>query len=71
MANINLLKGKIVASGYNLTEFAKAIDMPYTTFSRRLSSGIVGSDEIEKMARILNLTAEEIKSIFFNEKVTL
>lgn len=68
MANINLLKGKIVASGYNLTEFAKAIGMPYSTFSRRLSSGIFGSDEIEKMTRILNLTAEEIKSIFLTKK---
>lgn len=66
MANINLLKGKIVAAGFTLYGFADEIGMPYTTFSRRMKSRIFGSDEIEKIARVLNLTAEEIQAIFFN-----
>ena len=66
MANINLLKGKIVAAGFTLNGFASEIGMPYTTFSRRMKSRVFGSDEIEKIAKILNLTAEEIQSIFFN-----
>ena len=66
MANTNLLKGKIVASGYTLSEFANKIEMPYTTFSRRMKSRIFGSDEIEKIAKVLDYTAEEIREIFFN-----
>lgn len=66
MANINMLKGRIVAAGYTLQEFSKAINMAYSTFSRRLRSGIFGSDEIERIARLLNLSAEEIRMIFFN-----
>ena len=66
MANINLLKGKIVAAGYTLSEFANKIGLPYTTFSRRMKSRIFGSDEIERIAKVLGLTAEEIREIFFN-----
>ena len=66
MANTNLLKGKIVAAGYTLSEFAEKIRMPYTTFSRRMKSRIFGSDEIERIAKVLKLTSEEIREIFFN-----
>ncbi|MGN0362625.1 MAG: helix-turn-helix domain-containing protein [Bilifractor sp.] len=66
MANINLLKGRIVAAGLTLNEFASKIKMPYTTFSRRMKSRIFGSDEIERISKVLNLTAEEIQTIFFN-----
>lgn len=66
MANINLLKGKIVAAGYTLSEFADKIGIPYTTFARRMKSRIFGSDEIEKIAKVLSLTADEIQEIFFN-----
>lgn len=66
MANINLLKGRIVAAGYTLTEFAQKIGIPYTTFSRRLSSRVFGSDEIEKIAKVLNLTGDDVMNIFFN-----
>ena len=68
MANINLLKGRIVAAGLNLGEFAEKVGIPYTTFSRRMKSKIFGSDEIERMAKVLNLTPQDINDIFFNEK---
>ena len=66
MANINLLKGKVVSAGLTLTEFAGKIGIPYTTFSRRMKSRIFGSDEIERIAKVLGLTAEDIYEIFFN-----
>ena len=66
MANINELKGKIIAAGYTLSEFADKISIPYSTFSRRLKSRVFGSDEIERMAKVLKLTPQDIADIFFN-----
>ena len=66
VADINLLKGKIVAKGYNLTSFASAIGMPFATFHRRIKSRVFGSDEIETIAKTLDLSQDEIMNIFFN-----
>ena len=66
MANINLLKGKIVAAGYTMKSFAEKVGIPAATFSRRLHKKIFMSDEIEKIVEALDLSPQEIKDIFFN-----
>lgn len=68
MVNRQALKGKIVEQGYNLSSFADAIEMPRATFARRMKKGVFGSDEIEKMIKILDI--DDPMPIFFTDEVT-
>lgn len=68
MVDTQALKGKIVEHGYNMSSFADAIEMPRVTFSRRMKKGVFGSDEIEKMIKILDIS--DPMPIFFTDEVT-
>ena len=68
MILVNEIRGRIKAKGFTQNQLAKALGISSKTLSNKLSKGIFGSDEIEKMINIL-----EIKNpleIFFNDKVT-
>ena len=64
-----MLKGKIVANGYTQSEVAEKIGVTPKTFSLKLKKGVFGSDEIEKMIKLLHI--ENPMEIFFVEDVAL
>lgn len=55
MILINELRGKIKAKGYTQEKLAKELEISPKTLSNKLNKGIFGSDEIEKMIKILNI----------------
>lgn len=64
--NVPKLKGKIIEKGFTNSKFAKAINMPYATFFRRIENN--GEDftigEIKRIVAVLNLTGSEATEIF-------
>lgn len=65
MILINELKGKIKAKGYTQERIARELGISAKTFSNRINKGIFGSDEIEKMVKILDI--KNPIEIFFNK----
>lgn len=62
----NELRGLIVARGLNQEKVAKHLGITTKTFSSKLKKGVFGSDEIEKMIEILEIT--DPTPIFFAKK---
>lgn len=60
---INELRGKIKAKGYTQEKLAKELGISPKTLSKKINKGIFGSDEIEKMIKILGI--ENPMGIFF------
>jgi len=52
---VNELKGKIRAKGYTQVKLAKELGISPKTLSNKLNKGVFGSDEIEKMIKILEI----------------
>ena len=65
MINVNLLKSEIVKNGLTQSEFCKKIGMPHSTFVRKMKSGVLKTDEAEKMTKLLKL--KEPNKIFFSD----
>lgn len=69
MIDTNALRGRIAEKGMSQSDVAKAIGITPKTFYIKMDKGVFGSDEIEAMIKILNIS--EPARIFFAEKVTL
>ena len=69
--NRNILEGRIKEKGYNIEKVANKIGVNTATFYRKLSgeSGFFWL-EILKISEILELSFEDVNSIFFEIKVT-
>ena len=67
MVNIDKLKGKMVERRMNVESTAAAAEMDKATLYRRLNGGggAFTIDEAAKIAKALELTADELNSIFF------
>lgn len=71
MVNVDVLKGKIIASGYTMTEFRQKLGMTEATWRRRIEKKVFGSDDIEKMVELLEIkSTKEMAQIFFANIVT-
>lgn len=68
MIDTNALKGRIAEKGMSQANVAKAIGITPKTFYTKMDKGIFGSDEIEAMIDILDIS--EPARIFFAKKVT-
>jgi len=68
MVNTSKLKGVIVANDKTQEEVAKAIGITPKTFYLKMKKGVFGSDEIEKMIKLLKI--DDPISIFFADEVT-
>ena len=68
MVDTSKLRGIIVANDTTQEAVAKQIGMTPKTFYQKMKRGIFGSDEIEKMIKLLNI--DDPVSIFFADKVT-
>ena len=55
MILVNELREKIRAKGYTQEKLARELGISPKTLSNKLSKGIFGSDEIEKMISILEI----------------
>ncbi len=55
MIATNELKGRIVAKGFTQEQVAKELGISANTFRRKLSKGVLGSDEIEKLIKLLDI----------------
>jgi DNA-binding phage protein len=71
VVNVNMLKGKIIQSGRNITMLANEIGIDRATLYRRLQNGgkTMLVKDAKNIASALGLTAEEVNSIFFNNIV--
>lgn len=68
MVNTSKLKGVIVANDLTQKEVAETIGIAPKTFYLKMKKGVFGSDEIEKMIKLLNI--DDPVSIFFVDEVT-
>lgn len=68
MIDTNALRGKIAEKGLSQTKVANYIGISPKTFYDKMSKGVFGSDEIEKMIILLDL--KDPAKIFFAKKVT-
>lgn len=64
----NELAGIIVSKGLSQKDLAKKIGMTPNTFYSKMSKGIFGSDEIERMIDVLDI--KNPVEIFFTKDVT-
>ena len=67
MLNRNLLKAEMAKKGYNQKTLCEKIDMSEPTFSRKLKTGVFGTDEVMKMCEVLEIT--EPTPIFLAQEV--
>lgn len=65
MINVNLLKSEFVKKGYSQGTFCAAINVAQSTFSRRLKKGYFKTDEAERIIKVLDLSNDTAKKIFY------
>lgn len=63
--DVNRLRSEIVRCGFNQGSFCDKINMSQATFSRRMKTGVFRTDEVMRMAKVLNL--EDPSAIFLSE----
>lgn len=72
MVNVNMLKGKIVENGLNISELATKIGIDKATFYRKLNT--YGENftikEADLIASNLSLSKDEVNAIFFSQFVS-
>lgn len=68
MLDRNALKAEIVRNGLTQKEVAKALGISEKTFISRMRRGVFGTDEAEKMIKVLDI--KNPVDIFFADKVT-
>lgn len=68
MVNVNLIKGAIASKGLTQKDVAKKLEMSPKIFSMKLKKRVFGSDEIEKMIKLLDF--KDPMPIFFASEVT-
>lgn len=71
MVDTDKLRGKIVERRMNVETVAAAVGINPSTLYRRINGGggAFTIDEADKIASLLNLTAEELNHIFFAQYV--
>ena len=69
MVNINKLKGKMVEKSINVAALAAAMGLNHATVYRKFETGNFSIKEAKDIARILDLSIDEVNSIFFADVV--
>lgn len=67
MIAVNKLKGRIAEKGYTQGQIAKMLGISANTFHRKLARGVLGSDEIEALIKILDI--KDPMGFFFASEV--
>lgn len=71
MVNVNKLRGKIIENGLSVKDLADNLEMDRSTLYRKMNSegDTMTISDAEKISKILNLSLEEVNSIFFSDFV--
>ena len=71
MVNINKLKGKIIENGLNVEQIAVIVGVDRSTMYRKMdeSGRNMTIKDASILSKALNLSADEVNSIFFDETV--
>lgn len=68
MVNINMLRGKIVERGTNVSDVAEKMGIDKATLYRRIADGDAFTiGEAQKITDILSLSHDEAVAIFFSQ----
>ena len=67
--NTNKLKGKIIEKGLNTDTLCKKICMQKQTYYRKLNSNAFSVNDVINITKALDLTVQEMNSIFFDKLV--
>ncbi len=66
--NPNKLRATVIAKGYSMKSFAEKIRIKRSAFYRKLNgTSEFDRAEMERIITVLELTAEQVNDIFFNE----
>lgn len=65
MLKINKLKAKIIEKETSIEELSKIISVNKSTFHRKMRKNSFFVNEVDAIAKALDLTTEEITDIFF------
>lgn len=68
MVAVNKIRGLIAEKGLSQRKVAEQLGMTERTFYARMHRGVFGTDEIEKLVKILEI--ENPSEIFFAREVT-
>lgn len=73
MVNINKLRGKIIENGLSVKDLADNLEMDRSTLYRKMNSegDTMTISDAMKISKVLNLTLEDVNSIFFSDFVAL
>lgn len=71
MVNTNKLKGKMVENAVSIEHLASGIGLNKSTLYRKLNNNgeKLTVKEVDSISNFLNLTLEEVNSIFFTQYV--
>lgn len=71
MVNINKLRGKIIENGLSVKDLADNLEMDRSTLYRKMNSegDTMTIGDAMKISKVLNLTLEDVNSIFFSDFV--
>lgn len=71
MTNAEKLKAKLKEKNMSIEDISKAIEIDKSTFYRKLASdGMTFTiGEVDKISKVLNLSVQDINSIFFSNFV--
>ena len=71
MLNANMLRAEIVMNDLKLSEFSEKVKIKKCALYRKLAGKTEFSrGEIERIYKALNLSADQVMAIFFNQKVS-
>lgn len=70
MVNTMKLKGKMKECDITQAVLSEKLGITQRTMNTRLKNGVFKTDEIDKIALILNLSKKEATDIFFAHKVS-
>ena len=68
MLNANALRAEIARNGMTQNSVAKSIGISANTFSSKMKTGKFGLNEVEAIAKLLNIDSRGISAIFFNSQ---
>lgn len=66
MFKVNEFKAEIVRNGMSVDEFCEKTGIKRRTFARRMQDGNFGLDDLNRIATVLDLSADRIVEIFLS-----
>lgn len=65
MLRENKLRAKIVENNLNIEQLSKKIGIDKTTFYRKIARNTFTINEVDRIAKALNMSVQDVSDIFF------